>query len=152
MSRAHTFRRTRSAIVTGRSGPTRQPLASGRASASIMGESDERLSGAQIGHETADFLCSQQDIGSVIHLLWTGNLKVSPYRCESDFRVSLPLGLAIGTGRIGRTAGPHGSLTWSRSRFVTIVTTCNNIRYKHRKPQWRAHCSLDWQLTGCKKL
>ena len=49
------------------------------------------------------FLCSQQDIGSVIHLLWTGNLKVSPYSCESDFRVSLPLGLAIGTGRIGRS-------------------------------------------------
>ena len=68
-----------------------------------MGESDERLSGAQIGHETADFLCSQLDIASVIHLLWTGNSKVSPYRYETDFRVSLPLGLAIGTGRIGRS-------------------------------------------------
>ena len=103
MSRAHTFRRTRSAIVPGRRGPTRQRLASRRASASITGESDERSSRAQIGHETADFLCSQLDIASVIHLLWTGNLKVSPYRCESDFRVSLPLGLAIGTGRIGRS-------------------------------------------------
>ena len=61
VSRAHTFRRTRSAIVPGRRGPTRQRLASGRASASITDESDERLSTAQIGHETALIFCSQPE-------------------------------------------------------------------------------------------